>query len=277
MVRILKPTSPGRRGMTVADFSGLTKKRPQKSLTTYIKRKGGRNNQGKLTVRHQGGGAKRLYRLVDFKMLTEGKAKVIALEYDPYRSARIVLVEFADGSRQYVLAPQAVTVGMDLDFSPDAEVKPGNRLPLRNIPAGTLLYNIELTPGKGGQLVRSAGVFAQLAGKEGSHALIKLPSGEFRKIQLEARASIGSVSNPEHGIIRIGKAGRNRHKGVRPTVRGSAMDPSSHPHGGGEGRTSIGMPGPKTPWGKPALGYKTRKPQTSDKLIVRRRDKKARG
>jgi large subunit ribosomal protein L2 len=273
-LKVYRPTSPGRRGMTGATFEEITKTKPEKSLLLPLKKKAGRSNQGRVTVRHRGGGAKRRLRLLDFKRDKLGiPGRVASIEYDPNRSARIALIYYADGEKRYILAPSELKVGDTIKSGSDAEVKPGNALPLKLIPVGTQIHNIELEKGRGGQLVRSAGVAAQLMAKEGEYALVRLPSGEMRRIRSECLATIGQVGNIEHRSISLGKAGRKRWLGVRPTVRGSAMSPRDHPHGGGEGRTPIGLPGPKTPWGKPALGYRTRQPKASDKMIVKRRGK----
>jgi len=269
-----RPTSPGRRGMSGSSFEEITKSKPEKSLLLPLKRKGGRSNQGKITVRHRGGGAKRRLRILDFKRDKLGvPGKVAAIEYDPNRSARIALIYYADGEKRYILAPSELSVGDTIKSGEDAEVKPGNALPLKIIPTGTLIHNIELEVGRGGRLVRSAGAAAQLMAKEGEYALVRLPSGEVRRISRDCLATIGQVGNVEHRGINLGKAGRKRWLGWRPTVRGAAMNPSDHPHGGGEGRAPVGLPGPKTPWGKPALGYRTRKAKASDKMIVKRRGK----
>ncbi len=275
-IKKYKPTSPARRHMTVSAFDEVTSKTPEKSLLVSLKSKAGRNNDGRITVRHQGGGAKRKYRIIDFKRNKDGvPAKVASIEYDPNRSANIALLHYADGEKRYIISPYGLKVGDTVVSGPDADIKVGNCLPLKNMPVGTTIHNIELTPGKGGQLVRSAGNSAQLTAKEGDFALVRLPSGEVRKIRLECKATIGQVGNIDHEIVTIGKAGRKRHMGVRPTVRGSAMNPVDHPHGGGEGRAPIGRPGPVTPWGKPALGYKTRKKSNpTDRYIVKRRNKK---
>lgn len=271
-LKAYKPTSAGRRHQTGYDFSEITKTTPEKSLTKSVKNNAGRNSQGKMTVRHQGGGTKKLIRVIDFKRDKLGvPGKVAAIEYDPHRSARIALIFYVDGEKRYILVPQGLKVGDTIMSAPDAELKAGNSLPLSAMPSGTLIHNIELEPGRGGKLVRSAGEAAQLMAKEGDYALIRLPSGEVRRIRIEAYATVGQIGNEEHQTISIGKAGRKRNMGWRPQVRGSAMNPRDHPHGGGEGRTPIGMPGPKTPWGKPALGYKTRPTKASDKLIVKRR------
>jgi len=260
--------------MTGFTFEEITKAKPEKSLLLPLKKKAGRSNQGKLTVRHRGGGAKRRLRLLDFKRDKLGvPGRVAAIEYDPNRSARIALIYYADGEKRYILAPSGLNVGDTVKSGSDAEVKPGNALPLKLIPAGTLIHNIGLDVGRGGQLVRSAGATAQLMAKEKEYVLVRLPSGELRRIHGDCLATIGQVGNIEHRSISLGKAGRKRWLGWRPTVRGSAMSPRDHPHGGGEGRTPIGLPGPKTPWGKPAMGYKTRKPKASDKMIVKRRGK----
>jgi large subunit ribosomal protein L2 len=258
--------------MTGSSFAEITKDKPEKSLLTPLRKRGGRNNQGRMTVRHRGGGQKRNLRAIDFKRdKLNIPGRVAAIEYDPNRSARIALVFYVDGEKRYILAPAGLNVGDSIMAGGEAEVRPGNALPLALIPSGTLIHNIELQRGKGGQLVRSAGTSAQLMVKEGDYCLVRLASGEMRRIRSECMATIGQVGNADHQNIEIGKAGRRRLKGWRPTVRGSAMSPRDHPHGGGEGRTPIGLPGPKTPWGKPALGYRTRKPKASDKLIVKRR------
>ncbi len=272
-IKVYKPTSPGRRGMSVLTFEEITRTEPERSLLAPRKQKAGRNNQGRITVRHRGGGHKRRYRIIDFKRDKWGvPGKVVSIEYDPNRSARIALVAYADGEKRYIIAPVGLSVGDTVMAGPGAEIRPGNALPLGEIPLGTTIHNIELTPGKGGQLVRAAGTSAQLVAKEGDYAIVRLPSGEMRKIHIRCMATVGQVSNPDHINVNLGKAGRKRWLGWRPTVRGSAMDPEAHPHGGGEGRAPIGLPGPKTPWGKPALGYKTRRKfKPSDKFIVRRR------
>jgi len=276
-VKVYKPTSPGRRGMSVSTFEEITQTTPEKSLLGPRKQKSGRNNQGRITVRHRGGGHKRRYRIIDFKREKHGiPATVKSIEYDPNRTARIALVVYADGEKRYILAPVGLKVGDTVMSGPDSEIRVGNTLPIFRIPLGTQLHNIELQPGKGGQLVRSAGTSAQLMAKEGAYSQIRLPSGEVRLINQNCLATIGQVSNVEHSNIVLGKAGRKRWKGIRPTVRGSAMDPNSHPHGGGEGAAPIGMPGPKTPWGKPALGAKTRKNKRTEKYIVRSRRQKRR-
>jgi large subunit ribosomal protein L2 len=262
--------------MTGSDFSEITKSTPEKSLLSSLKKSAGRNNQGKITVRHHGGGSRRKYRIIDFKRNKDGiPAKVVGIEYDPNRTANIALICYADGEKAYILAPEGLKEGMKIMNGADAEVRIGNCLPLSEIPVGAQVHNIELYPGKGGQLVRSAGNSAQLMAKEGKYATLRLPSGEMRMVPIICRASIGVIGNGDHNLINYGKAGRVRHMGIRPTVRGSVMNPNDHPHGGGEGKTSIGRPGPCTPWGKPALGLKTRKKKHSDKLIVRRRDGKA--
>jgi large subunit ribosomal protein L2 len=273
-LKTYRPTSPGRRGMTGSSFEEITKKKPEKSLLLPLRKRAGRNNQGRITVRHRGGGAKRRLRLIDFKRDKLGvPGRVVAIEYDPNRSAYLALIYYADGDKRYILAPQGLSVGDVIKAGEDAELKPGNTLPLRLMPGGTLIHNIELVEGKGGQLVRSAGAAAQLMAKEGDQAMVRLPSGEVRRFRSGCMATIGQVGNVDHQNIKLGKAGRKRWLGWRPTVRGSAMTPRDHPHGGGEGRSPVGMPGPKTPWGKPALGYKTRKPKASDRMIVKRRGK----
>jgi len=274
-LKTYRPTSPGRRSMTGYTFDEITKDKPEKALVFHKKKRAGRNNDGKITVRHQGGGAKQLVRMVDFKRDKLGvPGKVAAIEYDPNRTARIALVHYADGDKRYILAPNGLNVNDAIMAGEMAEIRPGNALPMRLIPTGTMIHNIELTKGRGGKLVRSAGNAAQLLAKEGEYVHIRLPSGEMRLARGECSATIGQVGNVEHSTISLGKAGRKRLMGVRPSVRGSAMTPRDHPHGGGEGRTPIGMPGPKTPWGKPALGHKTRAKKYSDKLIIRRRGKK---
>jgi large subunit ribosomal protein L2 len=274
-IKKYKPTSNGRRGMTVSDFAEITTDTPEKSLLAPLKSKGGRNNQGKLTVRHQGGGHKRQYRIIDFKRDKDGiPGRVATVEYDPNRSANIALINYVDGEKRYIIAPKNLQVGAEVMSGPEADIKVGNSLPLVNIPVGTVIHNIELKPGKGGQLVRSAGTSAQVLGKEGKYVLVRLNSGEVRMILAECRATIGQVGNEQHELIKIGKAGRSRWLGKRPTVRGSVMNPNDHPHGGGEGRAPIGRKSPMSPWGKPTLGYKTRKKKNkSDKFIVRRRKK----
>ena len=275
-IRKINPTTPGQRGMTVSAFDEITRTTPEKSLTTDLRGKGGRNFNGKITVRHQGGGARRKYRIIDFKRNKDNvPAKVATIEYDPNRSANIALLHYADGEKRYIIAPLGLTVGETVVSGESADIKVGNALPLSSIPVGTMIHCIELKPGKGAQLVRSAGNAAQLMAKEGKYAQVRLPSGEVRLIPQNAKATIGQVGNIDYANIQIGKAGRKRHMGVRPTVRGSVMNPCDHPHGGGEGKSPIGRPGPVTPWGKPALGYKTRKTKNkSDKYIVRRRSGK---
>jgi large subunit ribosomal protein L2 len=271
-IKQYKPTSPGRRGMSVSTFEEITKTKPEKSLTVALKKHSGRNNQGKITVRHRGGGAKRAYRIIDFKRNKFGvPAKVAAIEYDPNRSARIALLHYVDGEKRYIIAPVGLKVGDRVMSGPDAEIRTGNALPLKNIPAGTTIHCIELERGRGAQMVRGAGTAAQLMAKEGDYALIRLPSGEQRRVHVLCMATIGQVGNTDHENRSIGKAGRARHMGRRPTVRGSVMNPRDHPHGGGEGRSPIGGQ-PQTPWGKPALGYKTRKNKRTDRFIVRRRN-----
>ncbi len=271
-IKVYKPTSPGRRGMTVSTFEEITRTKPERSLLAPLKKSAGRNMRGKITVRHRGGGHKRRYRIIDFRRDKFGiPGRVDSIEYDPNRTARIALIVYADGEKRYIIAPQDLKVGDTVMSGPDAEIRPGNALPLANIPLGTMIHNIELYPGRGGQLVRSAGTAAQLLAKEGNYAQVRLPSGEVRLIHLRCMATIGQVGNVDHANIRLGKAGRKRWLGWRPEVRGSAMTPRDHPHGGGEGRAPIGLPGPKTPWGKPALGYKTRRNKATDKYIVRRR------
>ncbi len=276
-IKSYNPYTPSRRNMTGSDFSEITKTTPEKSLLAPLSKNAGRNNQGKITVRHHGGGNRRKYRVIDFKRRKDGiEATVIGIEYDPNRTANIALICYADGEKAYILAPQGLTDGMKVMNGPEAEVRVGNCLPLENIPVGTQIHNIELMPGKGGQLVRSAGLSAQLMAKEGKYATLRLPSGEMRMVPIGCRATIGVIGNGEHSLINIGKAGRKRHMGIRPTVRGSVMNPNDHPHGGGEGKAPVGRPGPSTPWGKPALGLKTRKKhKQSNKLIVRRRDGRA--
>jgi len=272
-IRKYKPTSPGRRGMTVADFSEITKTEPERSLVEPLRKTGGRNAQGRITARFRGGGHKRLYRIIDFKRDKDGvPATVAAIEYDPNRSARIALLHYADGEKRYILAPLGLKVGDKVESGPNADIRPGNALPLSHIPVGTLVHAIELKPGKGAQLVRAAGTAAQLMAREGRYATLRLPSGEFRKVLVECRATIGQVGNPDHENIVLGKAGRSRWLGRRPHNRGASMNPVDHPHGGGEGKAPIGKPGPVTPWGKPTLGARTRKKhKPSDALIVRRR------
>ena len=274
-IKTYNPYTPSRRNMTGSDFSEITKSTPEKSLVVSLKKNAGRNNQGKITVRHQGGGNRQKYRIVDFKRNSKDgiQATVIGIEYDPNRSANIALICYADGEKSYILAPQGLTNGMKVMSGEHAEAKVGNCLPLSLIPVGAQVHNIELFPGKGGQMVRSAGNAAQLMAKEGKYATLRLPSGEMRMVPIECRATIGVVGNGDHNLVKIGKAGRKRHMGIRPTVRGSVMNPNDHPHGGGEGRAPIGRPSPMTPWGKPAMGYKTRnKHKASNKYIIRRRN-----
>lgn len=275
-IKTYKPVTPGRRGMTVIDYSGLSKVAPEKSLLESLKKHSGRNSYGRITVRHKGGGNRRKYRVIDFKRNKLGmNAEVITIEYDPNRSAFIALVKYEDGEKKYIIAPEKLAVGDTIRNGADADIKPGNALPLSAIPVGTVIHNVELHPGKGAQLVRSAGNMAQLMAKENGYALIRLPSGELRNVAEVCMATIGVVSNAEHANVNYGKAGRVRHMGVRPTVRGSVMNPNDHPHGGGEGKSPVGRPGPVTPWGKPALGYKTRKTNNrTDKFIVKRRNEK---
>jgi len=275
-IRVYKPTSPARRFMSVLTFEEVTKKTPEKSLVEIKKNRAGRNNQGKITVRHQGGGNKVKYRQIDFKRNKDGiPAKVAGIEYDPNRTANIALLYYADGEKRYILAPLDLKVGDTVLSGEGADIKPGNALPLRLIPLGTLIHNVEIIPGRGGQMVRSAGDSAQLMAKEGKFAQVRLPSGEVRMISIDAKATIGTVGNSDHSNVRIGKAGRTRHMGIRPTVRGVVMNPCDHPHGGGEGKSPVGLPAPVTPWGKPALGLKTRKHNKySDRKIVKRAGKK---
>ena len=275
-IKTYTPYTPSRRHMTGSDFAEITKKTPEKSLVVSIKKNAGRNNQGKITVRHQGGGGKKKYRIVDFRRdKLDVPGTVLRLEYDPNRTAYIALVEYPDGERRYILAPVGLNVGDTILASAAADIKAGNALPMANIPVGTVIHNIELYPGKGAQLVRSAGVAAQLMAKENGMATVRLPSGEMRKVRMDCFATIGQVGNIDHANVHIGKAGRKRHMGIRPTVRGSVMNPNDHPHGGGEGKSPVGRPGPVTPWGKPALGYKTRKTKNkTDKFIVKRRNAK---
>ena len=274
-IRVYKPTSPARRLMSVTVYDQLTKKAPERSLVTDLRKKAGRNNQGKITVRHQGGGERRKYRIIDFRRNKDSiPAKVAAIEYDPNRTCFIALLHYADGEKRYILAPVDLKVGDTVMSGEEADIKPGNCLPLTNIPLGTLVHNIEIKPGKGGQMVRAAGTVAQLMAKEGAYAQIRLPSGEVRKVSVNCRASIGTVGNEDHENVRIGKAGRSRHMGIRPSVRGVVMNPVDHPHGGGEGKSPVGMPAPKSPWGKPTQGVKTRKHRKySDKLIVKKAGK----
>lgn len=276
-VKVYKPTSPGRRGMSSSTFEEITRTEPERSLLTPRPRKAGRNVRGKITVRHRGGGHKRRYRIIDFQRDKFGiPARVASIEYDPNRSARIALLSYADGEKRYIIAPLGLKVGDTVMSGPEADIQVGNALPIANIPVGMLIHNIELEPGRGGQLVRAAGASAQLMAKEGKYAHVRLPSGEVRLIHTQCLATIGQVGNVDHGHIKLGKAGRARWLGRRPAVRGSVMPPDSHPHGGGEGKAPIGMPGPKSPWGKPTLGYKTRRRKMTDKWIVRRRSKKRR-
>ncbi len=275
-IKTYKPTTPSRRQMTVTDYSGLSKVAPEKSLLAPLKKTSGRNSYGRITVRHRGGGNRRKYRIIDFKRDKQGmNATVLTLEYDPNRSAFIALVQYEDGEKRYIIAPNGLKVGDVIRAGADSDIKPGNALALANIPVGTFIHNIELYPGKGAQLVRAAGNMAQLMGKEEAYALVRLPSGEMRKVAISCMATIGQVSNIDHENVNVGKAGKTRHKGIRPTVRGSVMNPCDHPHGGGEGKSPVGRPGPVTPWGKPALGYKTRaKHNRTDKFIVKRRNGK---
>ena len=274
-IRVYKPTSPARRFMSVLSYEGLTKKEPERSLTTDLRHKAGRNNSGKITVRHQGGGVRRKYRIIDFRRNKDNiPAKVAAIEYDPNRTCFIALLNYADGEKRYILAPLDLKVGDVVMSGAESDIKPGNCLPIANIPLGTLIHNIELKPGRGGQMVRSAGTAAQLMAKEGAYAQVRLPSGEVRKVLMNCRATIGTVGNTDHENVRIGKAGRKRHMGIRPTVRGVVMNPCDHPHGGGEGRSPVGMPAPMSPWGKPTQGVKTRKHRKySDKMIVKKAGK----
>ncbi|MCI6123237.1 MAG: 50S ribosomal protein L2 [Christensenellaceae bacterium] len=275
-IRKIKPTTPGQRFMTVSAFEEITCTTPEKSLLEDLRSSGGRNNHGRITVRHRGGGARRKYRIIDFKRNKDGiPAKVASIEYDPNRTAFIALLNYADGEKRYILAPIDLKVGDTVISGAEADIKPGNALPIRNIPLGTLIHNVEIVPGRGGQLVRSAGDAAQLMAKEGKNAQVRLPSGEVRLVSMDAKATIGTVGNVDHSNVRVGKAGRTRHMGIRPSVRGVVMNPCDHPHGGGEGKSPVGLPAPVTPWGKPALGLKTRKPKKySDKKIVKRAGKK---
>ena len=275
-IRKYNPTSPGLRGMTVSTFEEITTSTPERSLTVTLKKRAGRNVRGKITVRHRGGGTRPKYRIIDFKRDKDGiPGRVATIEYDPNRSANIALIVYADGEKRYIIAPNRLAVGDIIESGTEVDIKVGNALPVKNIPVGTIIHNIELKPGKGGQMVRAAGNGAQLMAKEGDYATIRLPSGEMRKIRLECRATVGEVGNLDHENIKIGKAGRKRHMGIRPTVRGSVMNPNDHPHGGGEGKTGIGRVSPVTPWGKPTLGYKTRKKNNpSNKYIVKRRNVK---
>ena len=271
-IKRYKPTSPARRNMSVSDFAEITSTKPEKSLLVSKSRSGGRNNNGRITVRHIGGGNRNKYRIIDFKRNKDNiPAKVASIQYDPNRSANIALLNYADGEKRYILAPVGLNVGDTVVAGPDADIKVGNNLPLENIPVGTIVHNVEMNPGKGGQIARSAGIFAQLMAKEGKYATLRMPSGEMRLILLKCHATIGQVGNLDHEIVSVGKAGKTRHMGVKPTVRGSVMNPCDHPHGGGEGKSPVGRPGPVTPWGKPALGYKTRKKKkASSKFIVKR-------
>ena len=274
-IKTYKPTTPGRRKMSTLVNAEITKSTPEKSLLTTIKKNSGRNNQGKITVRHQGGGVKRKYRIIDFKRnKLEVPGTVASIEYDPNRTANIALINYADGEKRYIIAPKGLEVGMTIEAGANADIKVGNALPIMSIPVGTMIHNIELRPGKGGELARSAGTSAQILGREGKYVMIRLSSGEQRKVLGTCMATIGEVGNEDASLVRIGKAGRKRHMGIRPTVRGSVMNPNDHPHGGGEGRAPVGRKAPMTPWGKPALGLKTRKKKQSDKFIVRRRNSK---
>ena len=275
-IRVYKPTSPARRFMSVLTFEEITKKEPERSLVTDLRHKAGRNHHGKITVRHQGGGARRKYRIIDFKRNKDGiPATVKAIEYDPNRTCFIALLYYADGETRYILAPLGLKVGDTVMNGPDADIKPGNCLPIENIPLGTLIHNVEIKVGRGGQMVRSAGTAAQLMAKEGAYAQVRLPSGEVRKVSMNARATVGQVGNTDHSNVRVGKAGRSRHMGIRPTVRGVVMNPCDHPHGGGEGKSPVGMPAPMSPWGKKTQGVKTRKHRKySDKLIISRKSNK---
>ncbi len=274
-IRNYKPTTNARRGMSTLINDEITTTKPEKSLLSKISNKAGRNNQGRITVRHQGGGEKRKYRIIDFKRNKHDiEGTVATIEYDPNRSANIALINYADGEKRYILAPKGLTVGMKIQAGENADIRVGNALPLAQIPVGTTVHNIELQPGKGGELARSAGASAQILGREGNYVLLRLTSGEVRKVLGTCMATIGVVGNEDYGLVKLGKAGRKRHMGVRPTVRGSVMNPNDHPHGGGEGKAPVGRSGPMTPWGKPALGYKTRKKKQSDKLIVRRKNDK---
>ena len=275
-IRVYKQTSPARRFMSVLTFEEITKKEPERSLVTDLRHKAGRNHHGKITVRHQGGGARRKYRIIDFKRNKDGiPATVKAIEYDPNRTCFIALLYYADGEKRYILAPLGLKVGDTVMSGPDADIKPGNCLPIENIPLGTLIHNVEIKVGRGGQMVRSAGTAAQVMAKEGAYAQVRLPSGEVRKVAMNARATVGQVGNTDHSNVRVGKAGRSRHMGIRPTVRGVVMNPCDHPHGGGEGKSPVGMPAPMSPWGKKTQGVKTRKHRKySDKLIISRKSKK---
>ena len=274
-IKVYKPTINSRRNMSVTDYSELSKVAPERSLLEPLSKNAGRNSYGRITVRHRGGGNRRKYRVIDFKRDKAGEATVLILEYDPNRSSHIALIQYADGEKRYILAPVGLKVGDKVEAGADADIKTGNALPLTNIPTGTVVHNVELYPGRGGQLARSAGNSAQLMAKEGVYALLRLPSGELRNVPATCMATVGTVGNTDHENVKLGKAGRTRHLGIRPTVRGSVMNPNDHPHGGGEGKAPVGRPGPCTPWGKPALGYKTRaKKNRSDKLIVKRRNSK---
>ncbi|MBN1966149.1 MAG: 50S ribosomal protein L2 [Anaerolineae bacterium] len=276
-IKKYKPTSPGRRDMTASTFEEITKKKPEKALIEPIKKRAGRNNTGRITVRHRGGGHKRMYRIIDFKRdKFDCAGEVIAIEYDPNRSSRIALVQYEDGEKRYIIAPLGLQVGARIENGAAADIRVGNALPLNNIPVGSLVHNVELQPGKGGQMARAAGTSAQVLAKEGKYITLRLPSGEMRLVHARCMATLGQVGNTDHGNIKLGKAGRKRWLGWRPTVRGTAMDPNSHPHGGGEGRSPIGMPGPKTPWGKPALGKKTRRNKRTNQYIIRRRGSRRR-
>ena len=275
-VKVYKPTTPSRRGMSVLTFEEITAKKPERSLLVSLKKHSGRNSYGRITVRHKGGGVRRKYRLIDFKRnTTDAEATVVSIEYDPNRSANIALIQYEDGKKAYIIAPDKLSVGDKIRSSVEADIKPGNCLPLEFIPLGTLVHNVEMHPGKGAQLVRAAGMYAQVMAKESGYAQLRLPSGEVRMIALNCKATVGTVGNSDHENVNLGKAGRKRHMGIRPTVRGSVMNPCDHPHGGGEGKSPVGRPGPVTPWGKPAMGYKTRsKKNKSDKFIVKRRNAK---
>ena len=275
-VKVYKPTTPSRRGMSVLTFEEITAKKPERSLLVSLKKHSGRNSYGRITVRHKGGGVRRKYRLIDFKRnTTDAEATVVSIEYDPNRSANIALIQYEDGKKAYIIAPDKLSVGDKIRSSVEADIKPGNCLPLEFIPLGTFVHNVEMHPGKGAQLVRAAGMYAQVMAKENGYAQLRLPSGEVRMIALNCKATVGTVGNSDHENVNLGKAGRKRHMGIRPTVRGSVMNPCDHPHGGGEGKSPVGRPGPVTPWGKPAMGYKTRsKKNKSDKFIVKRRNAK---
>ena len=275
-VKVYKPTTPSRRGMSVLTFEEITAKKPERSLLVSLKKHSGRNSYGRITDRHKGGGVRRKYRLIDFKRnTTDAEATVVSIEYDPNRSANIALIQYEDGKKAYIIAPDKLSVGDKIRSSVEADIKPGNCLPLEFIPLGTLVHNVEMHPGKGAQLVRAAGMYAQVMAKENGYAQLRLPSGEVRMIALNCKATVGTVGNSDHENVNLGKAGRKRHMGIRPTVRGSVMNPCDHPHGGGEGKSPVGRPGPVTPWGKPAMGYKTRsKKNKSDKFIVKRRNAK---